>query len=181
MLLAAWPYAEFQTVKKVIEANYLRAVQSAFGECLDAARREERIVGGGVPNAFRTPFGPGWALVGDAGYVKDPVTAQGISDAIHDAELCAAALDEAFNGSRSFDDAMLDYQRCRDARVLPVYEFTAQVASLAPPPPELQQLLGAIEGNVEAMNEFAGLFAGTISPADFFDPAHIGRLKGSPR
>jgi 2-polyprenyl-6-methoxyphenol hydroxylase-like FAD-dependent oxidoreductase len=147
MLLAAWPYVEYQTVKKDIEGNYLRAVQSAFGDRLDAAHREERVVGGGVP---------------------------------HDAELCVAALDEAFNGSRSFDDAMVDYQRSRDARVLPVYEFTAQIASLEPPPPELQQLLGAIDGNAEAMNEFASLFAGTVSPADFFDPAHIGRLVGSP-
>jgi 2-polyprenyl-6-methoxyphenol hydroxylase-like FAD-dependent oxidoreductase len=179
MLLAAWPYVEFQTVKNDIEGNYLHAVQSAFGDRLDAAHREERVVGGTVPNAFRTPFGPGWALVGDAGYVKDPVTAQGITDAFHDAELCVAALDKAFNGSRSFDDAMVDYQHSRDARVLPIYEFTAQIGSLAPPPPELQQLLGAINGNVEAMNEFAGLFAGTISPADFFDPAHIGRLVGS--
>jgi flavin-dependent dehydrogenase len=181
MLLAAWPCAEFQSVKKDIEGNYMQAVRSAFGERLDDAHREERIVGGGVPNAFRTPFGPGWALVGDAGYVKDPVTAQGISDAFRDAELCAAALDEAFTGSRSFDDAMIDYQTGRDARVLPLYEFTAQIASLAPPPPDLQQLLGAIDGNIEAMNEFASLFAGTVSPADFFDPAHIGGLMGSLR
>ena len=138
-------------------------------------------MGGGVPNVFRTPFGPGWALVGDAGYVKDPVTAQGITDAFRDAELCVAALDAAFNGTRSFDDAMGDYQRGRDARVLPLFEFTAQIASLAPPPPELQQLLGAIDGNVQAMNEFVSLFAGTISPADFFDPAHLDRLMGSLR
>ena len=52
ILLAAWPYAEFQTVKKDIEANYLQAVQSAFGDRLDAAHREERVLGGGVPNAF---------------------------------------------------------------------------------------------------------------------------------
>lgn len=48
-----------------------------YGERLAEATRHERIVGGAVANRFRTPFGSGWALVGDAGYLKDPVTAQG--------------------------------------------------------------------------------------------------------
>ena len=79
-------------------------------------RRVEPFTGGGVPNFFRVPYGPGWALVGDAGYTKDPVTAQGISDAFRSAERCAAALDEAFTGVRSFDDAMGDYQQATRRR-----------------------------------------------------------------
>jgi len=51
-----------------------------------------------VPNFFRKPYGPGWALIGDAGYNKDFITAQGIHDAFRDAELCVTALDEAFGG-----------------------------------------------------------------------------------
>jgi flavin-dependent dehydrogenase len=180
MLLAAWPYTEFQKVKQDIESNYLQALRLVFGDRFDGARREERVVGGRVANQFRTPYGPGWVLVGDAGYLKDPVTAQGITDAFHDAELCAAALEQSFSGTRSFDDAMADYQRRRDARVLPIYEFTAQIASLEPPPPELQQLLAAVAGNPAAMDEFASVFAGTVSPAAFFDPGHIGRLVSSP-
>jgi 2-polyprenyl-6-methoxyphenol hydroxylase-like FAD-dependent oxidoreductase len=116
MLLAAWPATEFRTVKRDVEGNYLQAVRVAFGDRLDGARREERVVGGGVANQFRRPYGPGWALVGDAGYLKDPLTAQGITDAFHDAQLCAAALDEAFTGARSFDQAMADYQRRRGLR-----------------------------------------------------------------
>ena len=50
---------------------------------------------------LRKPFGPGWALVGDAGYNKDFITAQGIHDAFRDAELCATALDDAFAGRAS--------------------------------------------------------------------------------
>ena len=48
-------------------------------------------MGAAVPNYFRKPYGPGWALVGDAGYIKDPITAQGIGDAFQDAERCASA------------------------------------------------------------------------------------------
>ena len=71
-------------------------------------------MGAALPNFFRKPYGPGWALVGDAGYQKDPITAQGIQDAFRDAELCAGALDEALSGARPFDEAMADYQRARD-------------------------------------------------------------------
>ena len=56
-----------------------------------------------MPNYFRKPYGPGWALVGDAGYNRDFITAQGILDAFRDAELCAAALDKFFSGAQSFE------------------------------------------------------------------------------
>ncbi len=175
LLVAAWPYAELPRVKQDIEGNYRNALEVAYGDRLTSARREERVVGGGVANHFRKPYGPGWALVGDAGYLKDPVTAQGITDAFHDAELCAGALDAAFRGSRSFEDAMAGYQADRDARVLPIYEFTVQLATLDPPA-EHQQLIGAIDGNPEAMDEFVSVFAGTLSPTELFDPEHIGQL-----
>ena len=143
LVIAGWPYAEFAENKKDIEGNYLKTIElaPAFAERLRGAKREARFAGAAVPNYFRKPYGPGWALVGDAGYNKDFITAQGIMDAFHDAELCADALDEAFSGARPFDDAMGDYQRTRDARVKPMYEFTCQLATLEPPPPEMQQLL----------------------------------------
>ena len=113
------------------------------------------------PNFFRKPYGPGWALVGDAGYNKDFITAQGISDAFRDAELCAdGAATSRSPAPRPFDDAMGDYQATRDAHVLPMYEFTSQLATLEPPPPEMQQLLGAVHGNQDAMDGFARVNAG---------------------
>ena len=75
------------------------------------------------------------------GYNKDFITAQGISDAFRDAELCATALDESLAGARPFDVAMGSTTR-RDEHVLPMFEFTCQLATLEPPPPEMQQLLG---------------------------------------
>ncbi len=169
MVLAAWPHAQFHAVKQDIDGNYHRAIAGVFGDRLAGARREERIRGGGVPNHFRIPYGPGWVLVGDAGYVKDPVTAQGITDAFHDAELCATAIDTALSGDQSHAYAMATYRRQRDARVGPMYDFTTQLATLEPPPPALQQLLGRIAGNQAAMDEFASLFAGTIAPDVFFE------------
>ena len=61
-------------------------------------------------------------------YTKDPITAQGISNAFRDAELCAKALDATFAGRQSFDDAVAGYQTDRDTHSMPMYEFTAQLA-----------------------------------------------------
>jgi 2-polyprenyl-6-methoxyphenol hydroxylase-like FAD-dependent oxidoreductase len=180
LVLAAWPQAEAAQMKQDLQANYLREVTSALGDRLDGGRQETRVVGEGVPNRLRTPYGPGWALVGDAGYAKDPVTAQGITDAFHDAELLATALDAAWHGSRAYDEALGEYQQHRDERVLPMYEFTGQLADLAAPPSaQMQQLLGAIAGNQKAMDEFASMFAGALPVPEFFHPGHIASLVGA--
>jgi 2-polyprenyl-6-methoxyphenol hydroxylase-like FAD-dependent oxidoreductase len=178
MVIAGWPYAEFAENRKDIEGNYLKTIDlaPAFADRLRGARREARFAGVPVPNYFRKPYGPGWALVGDAGYNRDFITAQGIMDAFHDAELCAASLDSAFSGTRTFGAAMSEYQRTRDARVKAMYEFTCQLATLEPPPPEMQQLFGAIHGNQDAMDDFARMNAGTISPAEFFAQENVAAI-----
>lgn len=182
LVVAGWPYAEAAAYKSDPEANFLATVDRApaFGERLRAATRESRFVGASCPNFFRRPYGPGWALVGDAGYTKDPITAQGISDAFNDAELCAAAIGASLRGERPFDDAMADYQRARDERVLPLYEFTTELAKLEPPSEEQQQLFAALQGNQRGIDAFVSIIAGTLSPATFFEPDYLGGLLGGP-
>jgi 2-polyprenyl-6-methoxyphenol hydroxylase-like FAD-dependent oxidoreductase len=178
VVIAGWPFAEFEEIKRDIEGAYHAALDlaPAFAERVRAATRRERFAGAAVPNYFRTPYGPGWALVGDAGYNKDFITAQGIQDAFRDAELCASALDEAFSGARTFEAAMGEYQSTRDARVRSMYAFTTELATLEPPPPELQQVLGAVHGNQEAMDGFARVNAGVTTPAEFFSEENVGRI-----
>jgi 2-polyprenyl-6-methoxyphenol hydroxylase-like FAD-dependent oxidoreductase len=178
MVVAGWPYAEFEANKKDVEGQYLQvlALAPAFAERLRGAKREARFAGAALPNFFRKPYGPGWALVGDAGFNKDSITAQGISDAFRDAELCAAALHQSFSGARPFDEAMGEYQSTRDRKSLPMYEFTCQLATLQPPPPEVQQVFGAVHGNQAAMDAFVRMNAGTISPSEFFAPEHLGPI-----
>ena len=117
----------------------------------------------------------------DARYNKDFITAQGIQDAFRDAESCTAALDAAFTGARSFDAAMADYQSTRDRHVMAMYEFTAELASQEPPPPELQKLLGAMHGNQLAMDGFARVSAGVTSPAEFFSEENVKRIFAAAR
>jgi 2-polyprenyl-6-methoxyphenol hydroxylase-like FAD-dependent oxidoreductase len=178
LVIVGWPISEFEANKKDIEGNYHKVLELVpeFAARIRAAKREERFAGMAVPNYFRKPFGPGWVLVGDASYNKDFITAQGIQDAFRDAERCVAALHDAFSGARSFDDAMGETQSTRDQHVLPMYEFTAELATQEPPSPDMQQLLGAVYGNPEAMNGFARVQAGVTSPAEFFSEENIKRI-----
>jgi 2-polyprenyl-6-methoxyphenol hydroxylase-like FAD-dependent oxidoreductase len=137
------------------------------------------FLGGSIPAFVRTPYGPGWVLVGDAACTKDPITAQGMSNAFVDADLVAAGLDAYLTGGLELDEAMAGWLADKESR-MPLYEFTAELATLEPPPPEMQALLGAAAGNQAAMDGFAGVVAGTVSPAEFFSPAHVGALLGAP-
>ena len=74
---------------------------------------------------------------------------------------------------------MTEYQATRDAHVLPMFEFTCQLATLEPPPPEMQQLLAAMHGNQDAMDGFARVNGGVTSPAEFFSEENIGRILGA--
>jgi 2-polyprenyl-6-methoxyphenol hydroxylase-like FAD-dependent oxidoreductase len=174
-----WPVEEFQANRGDIEGNFFATADlaPAFAERVHAATRESKFIGSPeLPGYFRTPFGPGWALVGDAGYHKNPITAMGINDAFRDAELLADAVDAAFSGRLTYDDAMGAYQRTRDREAGPVYEFTDDFAQLQPPSPDLQGLIGAMRDNQEAMDDFVSVQASTLPAPEFFAPANIGRI-----
>ncbi len=123
----------FKEYRADIEGTFMEIVEAAspeFAARVRAGKREERWMGSAdVPNFFRKPWGEGWALVGDAGYMKDPVTGWGITDAFRDAELLATALDEALSGARPAEEALQAYQEQRDAAAGPVYEMTLAMAS----------------------------------------------------
>jgi 2-polyprenyl-6-methoxyphenol hydroxylase-like FAD-dependent oxidoreductase len=178
MVVGGWPFAEFETNKHDHERHYMAMFDQApaFRDRLRAARRESKVFGAATPNFFRKPYGPGWALVGDAGYIKDPITAQGISDAFRDAELVTDAIDAWRSGTASFEAAMAAFQSARDAQSLPMYDFTCQLATLEPPPPETVTLLGAVRGNQHAMDQFCRVNAGTLPPPEFFAPSNIARI-----
>jgi flavin-dependent dehydrogenase len=178
LVIGGWPHAELAEHRNDVEATLLAMFESspAFAARIRAAKREERLVGTSVPNYFRTPYGAGWALVGDAGYSRDFITAQGITDAFLDAEACARALDAALAGTAPYEGSMAGYHAARDARAMPVYQMTLQIASLQPPGAQMIQLVSAMAGNQDAMDAFARLNAGVTSPVDFFAPDNVGRL-----
>ena len=98
---------------------------------------------------MRQSYGSGWALVGDAGYFKDPLTAHGITDAFRDAELLAEAV------GRGSHLALAAYQHERDVLSMPLFEATDAIASFAWSVEELKRL--HLELNAAMKTECAAL------------------------
>jgi flavin-dependent dehydrogenase len=141
-----------------MEAGYLRVLTECAPELAEevrAATRSERFRGfPGLPGYMRQSHGPGWALVGDAGYFKDPITAHGISDALRDAEFGARAV---VQGS---ERALAEYQETRDELSRDLFELTETIAGLDWTLPDLQSmhrnLSKAMNIEVEALLELDG-------------------------
>jgi 2-polyprenyl-6-methoxyphenol hydroxylase-like FAD-dependent oxidoreductase len=149
------------------------------GRRVRAGRRAERFrASPDLPNYVRRPYGPGWALVGDAGLVMDPITGQGIGDALRDAELLAEAVSAGLGGHRPLEAALTGYERARDRAALPMYEFTTQLASFAPPTAEQEALFAAVAGRQAATDRFFGVLTGAVPLADYFSPRNLLRVLG---
>jgi 2-polyprenyl-6-methoxyphenol hydroxylase-like FAD-dependent oxidoreductase len=99
------------TTPERFRRDLLRNPVDGYLALLDETAPEfrERLADAGRPDTLhrfpgrvgylRRPWGPGWALVGDAGYFKDPIAAHGLTDAMRDAELLArAVIDVVTNG-----------------------------------------------------------------------------------
>jgi flavin-dependent dehydrogenase len=179
MIYVAWPAEEFKAIRSDVDGNYERTVRAIYGERIDQGRRVERVVGSGeMPNFYRRPYGSGWALVGDAGYIKDPISGLGISDAFRDAELLAEALDAGFSGSKPLDAALARYERQRNASSKALYALTLDTARLRPLTPIQVELMRALADDPAAASQFFGMLTGVVKPAEFFTPRNLVRLLG---
>lgn len=149
----------------------------AIPELAELGRDAERIgpVKGQGPRQsyYRQPFGPGWALVGDAGYLKDPSTGQGIFDALRAAELLCAAWQEwqrAGAQPQDWQRAMRRYQRTRDRETRMMYEMTFQ-SSKIPKQARLnlgeRLLFGALARDTDFVAQLAGIYNGASSLDDY--------------
>ncbi len=177
--LMEWPQDEFHFVRKDIEGYFMKTFEHAPGlaERVRGGRREARFTGTGqLPNYFRKPCGPGWALVGDAGHHKDPNMALGISDAFRDADLLADAIDKGLSGRQTLEEALEDYERQRNCAAMPAFELNFQFATLQLPPPEMQAFFGALRGNQTETDRLVGAMVGTVPIPEFFAPDNVQRI-----
>ena len=133
------PSAEFaNAVQHDATSAYERLLRvhfPRFAARLEGARRVDTVRGfGGHPGFIKRASGPGWALVGDAGYFKDPLTAHGITDALRDAELLARAV------IRGTAAAVAEYDATRQDLSQQLFEVTDRIASFDWTDDELQGL-----------------------------------------
>ena len=142
-----------------------------------SGRREERFYGAAdLPNFLRRPFGPSWALVGDAGCHKDPMMALGICDAFRDADFLSTAIHEGLAERCPLDDALMRYERRRNEATKSEYRENIAAARFTPVSTELLQLRRALRGNKEDTNRFVMALEGWISHEEFFNTENLQRI-----
>ena len=147
MVAVIWPAAKFRKVRSNLEELFNSAVAevSWIEERFRVAKRQERFAGtADQAGFFRTSHGPGWALVGDA--ELSPRRDHGAGNDrmlsfMH--ELLAHAINAGFDSSMPMEQVLSDYQNRRDASAMPMYGLTNDLARLAPPSPEMTQLMGS--------------------------------------
>lgn len=152
--------------------RWIREVSPAFDAMLSDATQIDRIRGfGGHPGFLKTGSGEGWALVGDAGYFKDPITAHGITDALRDAELLARAI---LQGTST---ALSEYGSVRVDLSRRLFEISDAIAGYDSPDDEALQLLHRAFSS-EMSRELRALAALTPLPcpmAGVLGAAHLER------
>jgi 2-polyprenyl-6-methoxyphenol hydroxylase-like FAD-dependent oxidoreductase len=134
----------------------------------------------GRPGHLRQAWGPGWALVGDAGSWKDPISAHGLTDALRDAELLARAVVDGLGDDRAEAAALAGYQDVRDRLTLPLLELSDEIAgcrwSDERIPVLLRKLSGVMSAELDVVRDFdAGRDASELVGAE------LGRVVGRPR
>jgi flavin-dependent dehydrogenase len=160
-IFASVPQSRFHdTMRHGADAGYrqvLRECAADLAAIVEQSERAEKYRGfSGEIGFFRQSFGPGWALVGDAGYFKDPLTAHGITDALIDAELLAQAV------AAGTESAFAGYQSARDDLAVEHFHVTDAVASFDWDLPKAQQLHRALS---EEMKKESLAVKGFATPA----------------
>ena len=111
----------------------------------------------GQPGHLRQPWGHGWALVGDAGSWKDPISAHGLTDALRDAELLGRAIIAAHIGEQHERDAYGAYEHTRDRLTVPIMTVADEIAGFQWDDDRIAELL--LELNT-AMNDELDVITG---------------------
>jgi len=175
-----WQAHELEEMTKDLEGNFFAVIETLAPDLyrrLRAGKREDNFITGRLPRLFlRKPYGPGWALVGDAGGVYEPSTAQGITNALRQAQLAADAIDDGLAGRRPIEDALAGFEQRRNDIELPYFDFTVEQGTFQPPDPNVLPVFAAVARSPQATSQFFGLFTQTTTPAAFFAPENIGRI-----
>jgi len=178
-IFIGWPIHEFNSVRADIEGQFMQVVDKVpdFAERVRSGRREERFYGtADLPNFLRRPYGPGWALVGDAGCHKDPFQGLGICSAFRDADFLAFAVHEGLTGRARLNEALMTYERRRNDATMAEYRENIAWARFSPMPSEILQLRQAVRGNQHDTKQFIMALEGVIPREEFFKTENLERI-----
>lgn len=172
-LALSFPQVDFDRVRRDHEAELAAQVARKEGlmERLASAEAVTPWRGtGDLTNFFRVAAGPGWALVGDAGYHRDPITGRGIADALRTAELLVAVLARPQTERAA---ALAEYGRARDTLVRPLYDFTVERPPQGVTPGDWGKYLGQIIRDPAHLSAYIGFMANVTPAEDFYSAAAV--------
>lgn len=175
-LAISFPQVEFDAVRRDHEVQLAAHVarKPGLGGRLAGAEAAGAWRGAGdLTNFYRVPFGAGWALVGDAGLHRDPITARGIADALRHAAMLTAALDGARRGEVEWSTALGKYQAARDAQSRPLYDFTVDRMPVGVSGAEWSAYLGRTLADPEFLSRYVGFMATKTRAEDFYTAASV--------
>ena len=79
-------------------------------------------------------------------------------------------------GSATPEDSLAEFEEKRNAQRMGLYEFTKEMSKLEIPPQEMIDLFTALQYSPEGISNYFGIFAQSVTPQQFFDPEHVGRV-----
>ncbi|MFD7899419.1 NAD(P)/FAD-dependent oxidoreductase [Streptomyces sp. NPDC059743] len=166
-----------QDVDNQFQAVFDDVVPELGAQLRDQGTREEPFRPMRYPDNYRRrAYGPGWALVGDAGYHKDPFTGWGITDAFLHAEILAGRIHQGLAAERPMEEALAEYNQVRDEESEGVYNFTTTLAELTPLPPFFEATMSAMSASQEWTDKMLGLIAGGVEDHEIYAPENLTRL-----
>jgi flavin-dependent dehydrogenase len=176
------PIEELPEFRRDIERSFMRALDLVpdFAARIRAGKRQERFYGASdLPNFYRKPYGPGWALVGDAGMHKDPFLALGICDAFRDVACLADAIHDGLSSRRPMHEALADYESTRNAASAADFEQNIAEARFPPVPATVLALRQAVKDRPDDATLMIKARNAMIDRTRFFNPQNLQRLLGS--
>jgi len=160
------------------EGGYMAAIDAwpeLAGLLAGANRRGPIRVMANWHGYFREAAGRGWALLGDAGNFKDPSPAQGISDALRQAEHLADVVATGLGESGDIDDELLHWWRWRDDDGYAMHWFATDMGAAGSPAPLATQFTRDMAGDAEATKALLGVLNHEVEPSQLFTPRRLGR------
>jgi 2-polyprenyl-6-methoxyphenol hydroxylase-like FAD-dependent oxidoreductase len=124
---------------------------------------------------FREAAGPGWVLLGDAGQVKDPTAAQGMSDAFRQAEQLADVVETGLGGPGSIDHALTRWWTRRDRDLDEMHWFAADLGQAGPPPRVALELVRDVAASGESREQLMQVLNHDLRPSELFNHAAVKR------
>jgi flavin-dependent dehydrogenase len=144
---------------------------------LDGCERISKVrIGTDLPSYFRRSSGPGWALPGDAGHFKDPVTAQGIRDALRYGRRLGELAAPSLERPAALDRALREWEAERERECIEPYQWTNKLARAEPMTPIEAELYRDLAEDPELARAFLDVFARRRLPSEVLGPRDGIRL-----